>query len=71
MVSFKDAVKMCMVRTKKGTRGAAKCQSWTQGDIIWYLFLNRRTTTWNLIVSYAMKKQIVVNGEVIYASVLQ
>ena len=26
---------------------------------------------WNLIVSYTMKKQIVVNGDFIYASVLQ
>ena len=39
-------------------------------DVFCDLLLNRRTATWNLFVLYN-KEAKVVNGDVIYASVLQ
>ena len=36
-----------------------------------YLLLNRPTTTWNLFVLYDKKKQNVVDGDAVYAHVLQ
>ena len=43
----------------------------TTFDVFCDLLLNRPTTTWNLFVLYDKKKQNVVDGDAVYAHVLQ
>ena len=71
MVSFTDAVKIRMVRTKKVAHEAQPSVTDDHSLTSSRISFSTDTAMWNLIVSYTMKKQIVVNGDVIYASVLQ